>query len=850
MGEIIRQTFNLYNTVGLVDKDKSIYFVPAQSDLYAKVTASRTKVCDCYYELFNSVSPFSSKYQNTEISQWSPEDRRLVIEGTIDDFRQSRGEGLALNYLIINRAIYEEGENNTETLKSNYYFALFIDSVEQKGSRSVLLKVSPDYFTNFYYLNNNDTLTSTYDPFNSVMKNCFIERQHYDRFEKVGGILRYKNLERILGSEESFKYKYQYKDLFEFLPIGCDITISRFEEICSTLKTITTKSEFYSFLNNLGKSERIIICYIFISYFNIIFKENILFPVSYTTDHAYANTKGYLAGRPKCKEINSSLTHIVIPYFSSPKGFENIKESWFEVGVSLSYTSLVSYDFKLSVTPNSVMEYLEEIGANQYILTNYVSKHSSLQNSLTDFFGYSQNQENYIQAKFTVAIPRSNAKNCGGSTFGTATNMTLISLDSNSFGFLPAFNYGITTTGKKNIITGTRYIGEAKVNSGGCYDTYLFNYELGSVLINQNAKFWTAEGKADDRSDIYEGNINTTNMFDFFVFVIGNYNISEGTISLNDGLSSKNPKSIYIDPLLESDPYKFYSISICETEQVISKMRLFRNYENNTFSFKLLPILSYNESYKVGFIPSFKIDNNWKRYYIDSLVLSLATQLPLREDSWLNYYSVNKAQMKNQYAVQQNNFESGIAQAEVSGGANIFSSTLTGLVKGGYAGAGAGLIGGIAKTQANLTNIRTQNKYAVANIELSQLAKMADMGAKPDTVKLAGSDAIYDLIQNDMGLHINRYVIDTVSYNSACKYLERFGYLVNIFDNINVFDRIGLNYVKINSFDFVQDSFVLSQEQMDAITNIFANGVTLLHNINYLKYLGESGYHNIERSIY
>ena len=160
---------------------------------------------------------------------------------------------------------------------------------------------------------------------------------------------------------------------------------------------------------------------------------------------------------------------------------------------------------------------------------------------------------------------------------------------------------------------------------------------------------------------------------------------------------------------------------------------------------------------------------------------------------------------------------------------------------------------GIAKTQANLTNIKTQNKYAVANIELTQLAKMGDMGAKPDTVKLAGSDAIYDLIQNDMGLHINRYVIDTVSYNSACKYLERFGYLVNIFDSINVFDRIGFNFVKLSSFDFVEDDFVLSQEQMDAISKIFEEGVTLLHDHDYLHNLGEVisnvGYHNYELSL-
>ena len=861
MGEIIRQTFNLYNTVGLVDKDKNIYFVPHQADIYAKVTASRTKVCDCYYELFNTVSPFSSKYQNTEISQWSPEDRRLVIEGTIDDFRQSRGQGLALNYLIMNRAIYEvEGE--TETLISNYYYAMFIDSVEQVGSRSVKLNLTPDYFTNFYYLNNNDTLTSTYDPFNPVMKNCFVERQHYDRFEKVNNNLRYKNLERILSSEETFKFKYQYKDLFELLPIGTDISITRLEDICYHLKGITTKAQFYSYFNNLPKSERLVICYMFTSYLNIILKENILFPVSYSKEASDNYTYAFLAGRPKCKDINTSLTQVVIPFFSSPKGFENIDISWFQINVTLRYVGQTtkSYDFLLKSTPNSVLEYLEDIGANQYILTNFVSKHSPLQNSIDDFYGYSYQYQSIIEANYVINIIQPNAIYLPDLAvgFGTGSKMKLISLTENSFGFLPSCGYQGVVTGRYSIYTGVRYIGSPKRTDvtpvGGAYDTYLF-YDTGlsTLGINPNAKFWTAENMEEDRSGIREGNINVTNMFDYFVFVLGNYNISESSITLSDKLSNINVKNDYIDPLIESDPYTFYSLSIYETEQIISKMRTFRSYDNGNFTFKLLPILSYNDSYKVGFVPLYKIDNVWKRYYTDSIVLSLSTQLPLREDSWLDYYTVNKAQMKNQYAVQRNNFESGIAQAEVSGGASIFEKTISGLVKGGYAGAGAGLMTSIVNTQANITNVKTQNKFAVANIQLTQLAKMGDMGAKPDTVKLAGSDVIYDLIQNDMGIHINRYKIDMVSYNSACKYLERFGYLVNIFDSINIFDRIGFNFVKLSSFDFVEDDFVLSQEQMDAISKIFEEGVTLLHDHDYLHNLGEVinnvGYHNYELSL-
>ena len=218
MGQTIKQTFRLYNTVGLIDKAKNIYYVPHQDVLFAEKTQSLTKVSEVYYKLFNSVCPFSSAYQDVEISQWSPEDRELKIEGLIDDFRQSRGLGLALNYIIIKREIYNV-ENNTETLVSSYYYAMFITSVRQAGSRSVTLSLTSDYFTNFFYLNNTETLTENYDPFNDSMVNCYVERQHYDRFELTDKIrettetpISFDNTQPVLNDDMLIGKEY-YMDL-------------------------------------------------------------------------------------------------------------------------------------------------------------------------------------------------------------------------------------------------------------------------------------------------------------------------------------------------------------------------------------------------------------------------------------------------------------------------------------------------------------------------------------------------------------------------------------------------------------------------------------------------------------
>ena len=857
MGEIIRQTFNLYNTVGLVDKDKNIYFVPHQADIYGKVTASRTKVCDCYYELFNTVSPFSSKYQNTEISQWSPEDRRLVIDGTIDDFRQSRGQGLALNYLIMNRAIYEvQGE--TETLKSNYYFAMFIDSVEQVGSRSVKLNVTPDYFTNFYYLNNNDTLTSTYDPFNPVMKNCFVERQHYDRFEKVNNVTSYKNLKKILGSEESFKFKYQYKSKYQHLPVGLDINETDYNNIVTSLKSITTLAGFKTFISGLSDNNKLVAISFFISYLNIIFKENVLFPVVYR-DYRISDVsvckKGYTANACRYGNVYSPLNHCVIPFVSIPYDFQNINPAWIKLMIQVTYeTNILNLGYLQYKNPSDVLDYLKDIGANTYILSAYVSKYSPILFNIKHFHNISDSVVCYFRLDLSQAneITRSKDEMLDYSR-------TKINLTTNSFGFLPARYTGAYY--KKGMMDGERAYFSLK--DGVEVQGQLISYDSNEGLLFSASKFVTnVQDPTSTETHLIEmeGNITPQNYMNFFVFVLGNSEFAQNTISLSDGLSGKNVKAIYIDPLLESDPYTFLSYSINETEQIISKTRLIESYSSNSFTFKFNVYLTFNDSYKVGLIPSFKFNGEYKRYYSNGIVTVISSQMPIIEDSWLQYYIVNKAQMKNQYAVQQDRFLSQAEQQLISGAYKVGASSGRAFMKGSTNGLAGGFASGLAEAGfSTLTeigeriNIGVDNKYQKHIISISQSAKMADMGSKPDTVKLAGSDLLYEMLQNDIGFHLNEYRIDEVSYNSACKYLERFGYLVNIFDTINPFDRIGFNYVKINSFDFVEDDFVLSQEQMEAIHTIFLSGVTLLHNHAYLHNLGEVisnvSYHNYELSL-
>jgi len=116
---------------------------------------------------------------------------------------------------------------------------------------------------------------------------------------------------------------------------------------------------------------------------------------------------------------------------------------------------------------------------------------------------------------------------------------------------------------------------------------------------------------------------------------------------------------------------------------------------------------------------------------------------------------------------------------------------------------------------------------------MNQKAKLADMGAKPDAVKQTGSDIFADLVSRENRPFFNHYTIDRASYDSIAKFLERFGYQINLYDTLHVNDRVGWNYVKLNSFD-INPAFDIMVGQEQDLMRIFTNGVTLLHDKYYL----------------
>ena len=173
------QMVTFYNTTGVIEKDKNMYFAPRFED-------EDDIVYESFIDKLNAICPPPSDYDAIMLTGWSPEDRTLVVRGNIDDFRVITDTGACLNYLIVKRSITRKLQDES-TITNEYYYGFFITGVEQVGGSSVKVSVEPDDFTNVFYLHNSHQITAeeaeslSYEPFNERMKNCYINRQHYDR---------------------------------------------------------------------------------------------------------------------------------------------------------------------------------------------------------------------------------------------------------------------------------------------------------------------------------------------------------------------------------------------------------------------------------------------------------------------------------------------------------------------------------------------------------------------------------------------------------------------------------------------------------------------------------------------
>lgn len=858
-----KQYVTFYNTTGIIEKDKNIYFVPR----FSKTARAGNFVLSEWRIAFNSVCPPASKYTDIEISSWSPQDRTLRVQGDIDDFRVVTSEGSCLNYLIMRRRV----KKTTAFIDS--YYAFFITNAKQAGGSSVELTLEPDYFTNVFYLHNNrvlsaDDVANDYEPFNDKMKNCYVNRQHYNRVKigsyesqyntswfhsgsftaSVGDTINIKslaissetpidygrfkilsigiaddiigmrlldlntqretvsiplntlqliditnsqtyiaslesfekneqtskvnlspdNMKIFLNQEESFKYKYQYRDMKYPVSIYDGVftdeekqQIEEASEIEDLALTLRNKVLLSCISYLVVETKSPEVCYIYRDYNR--------------TSDTYVD-RDLDMGEMIDLGINRPNPVICYPFINSPDPFkkfnlENKTLFYGKVGNFLGNESLLAgEEIYKGYLIKSVLSRLNHYSIGDYVHSVYVTN--------------------------DVLCPKSNYN-------------IIYTVDPTSHTNVIKIQMLLKLPKKSYRADGTNTM---KIDEKG-----LFVAGIRANLNEQGVPAW------DLIFEAHNGDSPTDGMaFSHVGFLASGYYSRKISLDINKFDISKNDLvSGYFDNILEAEPYKFYSLSTYASYELPFNKN--RYYDSLTVD--IVYFMSVNGAIKLGYVPQYTVEGKATLYYNESLTFTTSSTLPLVSDSYYSYYNQNKAQMKNQYAVNDYNRGIDLLQHALISGPNAV----------GMAGSKRGGWGALAEAGNQFMQMANEGiDWAQSNKEIgmNQTAKLADMGNKPDTMKQAGSDIFYDLRTSENFLYINHYSIDERSYISIAKYLERFGYQINLYDNIHAVDRVGWNYVILNNFDFETAKLTLAEEQ--AIKQIFFNGVTLLHDKSYL----------------
>lgn len=839
------QSVTFYNTTGLIEKEKGIYLSP-RFRTHNDEDYSR-EVRRFYLDVLNAQAVKDPDYTNIEISSWSPQDRTLTVRGNIDDFRLVTDEGDCLNYLVVTRNVTKGNVTNT------YYYGFFITEVVQAGGSSIRLTVEPDDFTNIFFLHNRHALTvyevetSDYDPFNERMKNCYVQRQHYNRvFKSLSGYwilsLRLTNLNMSQGTiQVGDNVTIEFEDQNETVVSGeveyiDDRDVESDHTLYIEIKT-ASKSDIGEPLNFSELIHEQVTRQCDYDYDSIEWEH--IAPVYPINKHIFLNQEESFKFKYQYRDKKIPFSHAELFTDAELTRINNV-DNFNNLSRPLQVKILKASIQYLVVETKS----MEKTGKGFiYIRNQEPSPYSSYKINFRNYVaGLARSSEVLIAPLFNVPeILKKYESAITAFSFEYVLSGTVISvagksgtdiytyLNSNSLADFILSAYVVNDVGMPDSVINfdmTQHKVYYRVITG--FGTHT-NKELFLVGVDSNNT--SASGYTQNEGINYIYNtledylsdspaVISPSSYGFVMLMLSGYNGRDISINIPEDDVS-NIKNQYYDPVLEAEPYSFYSLSYLAYEMPFNKNRY---YETMTVKFSY--IVSVNGAVKLSYIPSYTVEGIETKYFNEGLVFTLSSSLPLMSDSFASYYYQNQAQMKNQFAVNDYNRGVDLAQHFFLSGPNAVGQQA---FKHGWQGAVAETVNQFAQMADEAIDWAQSNKV----IDMNQKAKLADMGARPDVVKQAGSDIFSDLETKENRPFLNHYRIDDMSYNSIAKFLERFGYQISLYTSMNVNDRIGWNYIKLISFDW-NPAFDIMVGQEENLRKIFSKGVTLLHNKSYL----------------
>ena len=700
------------------------------------------------------------------------------------------------------------------------------------------------------------------------------------------------NLELFANTSDTLPYRFQQCVERKPLSIYKDATtgntiFAEVDDLPSGFDSYTD-AQITNYLTSLTEAKRKALVSICVKYLHIITKERITIPtvIKFPAEEI-EDTEYMLSWFGSSVETESGIPsasqHLVLPFISAPKGYERLGEYLQSTGVRMILnkgdgTGKIMVDVNKTYLASMITRIQEKFG--YYVQSMYITPYSAA----SEFMGigtnrvYDETETNYIdvycvtfwsypfgdisKVKAKVKIVYTEGEiNAAYNAYQSAVRTGLgdsVELYQ-KWNKMKKANYE-TYSKDSNI-----YVNSLSPVSNGCCvfvgESPVF-VSYGTSNISSNNQFWVSEqlsksvyenagrfkaGNFEEAPKIlFEGvtnqdgtvSITTTNidyLYPFILYGREEFKVADFNLVEKHNLSDNER----YEPIMDFEPYTIQQLSLMLSGTDLNKKRLIYNYSDSynvilkrltvTFTYQLKLNQIVSSIYKIGLVPYYKFDNVYYPYFNEGLLFTSTEGLTVRSNSYYEFMYQNAPSLKVKYDVAYMGAEIEQGRKLVNQGKSLLSSVAG---SGSAQQVGSNAIAGIGNLFVEFLQSGSEKTFTQTSALAEINASKAGAARTADTYADIGNSLLYDVKIGEYNIYRQKFVIDDKSYQSNCKMLERVGYAVNLYDEINSHNRIGWNYVKLASFDIVENELHFSEKQAKTIRDIFTKGVTLLHDKN------------------
>ena len=278
-------------------------------------------------------------------------------------------------------------------------------------------------------------------------------------------------------------------------------------------------------------------------------------------------------------------------------------------------------------------------------------------------------------------------------------------------------------------------------------------------------------------------------------------------------------------------PYHFVTINDYINTPLLVKNNMIPDRYSKQVDVYVYQPITMTGGYTV-YIPQYKGDST--RGANEGMFANAGLDLPTSSSEYAQFMATSKAQFQAmQNSLERNawtSFMGGLTQTVT--GLGLAGASLASIpASGGISTAGAlgGVVTGFGMATQGVTSMIGSNVENKNRIEQAH-AKINDMLNAPRNVSMPSSDALMSLTRNMGQISANRYMVDEYYRNKLADFWHMYGYKQNKLMLPDLRSRKYFNYVK--TYDANIEGFNMDKIELDAIKQIFNNGVRFWHQKN------------------